>query len=770
MSKKSNLGIKHLNWFWGLISGYILVGLYLLYIAFSAPFLSIELVEKDGEWIIEDLYYKKWAEENNLSLGDTILSVDNVNIHEFPYIKFDKSIRSANLLTFKNSFNQIIDIEISHLDIPKQFYLQLIIPSFYFILTLFLAFYLYFKRKNPSINILIVFILVVSLAYISSSASGRLDSLGLIINGFCMLLCLVLLMQFFKSYFAFLNLKSPFLNKIEILYIIPFISIFLSIYSIFSPYFLTLRSAIILSFFILLLTLALSVLLINYYKYKIPQLKILFIGIIIPFLPFLVFFVLPKIIFREHLLSAEISALFLLFIPCSFIFTQLTERLFDIEYYITRLRYYVGFSLIFTLWILVGLYFLADRLLTFDRIFSLSFFIFLTLIALLYIKEKTDYSKRKVLFSTKGNYIHSLYTTIDKIGRTADLESILEKFTQEVRLHLEVNCVYILTYDFEKQLFTSNSGPSHLIPALTNSLNLDLGLIKKIDDFYFASIHQDTKCKRILVLNPNNTIHFKAEELLWLELLILYVNNFIENTKMIEGLIQELKTIKQANDKQFPWLNKLLWLHFEEEKYKLAQELHDTNLQEQLHIAREVDLLIHTKESSNIHKELKKVHEHMLTSLHDLRLYCESLKPPLLDTLGLNAALEKLIQKTEERSKFTLISEFDRLYLEDEDLNLVIYRIFQEVLNNAIKHSFATTVKIHLKEQTDGFEIMYSDNGIGCDLLKVTQSDSMGLKGIREKVQIFNGQMDINSSHQEGMSIRIKVIERRDRFDYDAYS
>ena len=133
-----------------------------------------------------------------------------------------------------------------------------------------------------------------------------------------------------------------------------------------------------------------------------------------------------------------------------------------------------------------------------------------------------------------------------------------------------------------------------------------LGEIRKIDKVYIAFLHQDAHFKRALVLGHNNTIQLKDEELLWLELLLLYVNNFIENTKMVEELLEELKHMKQADDGQLPWLNKLLWLRFEEEKYQLAQELHDTNLQEQLHIAREVDVLVNAKIQRIFKKSLQK--------------------------------------------------------------------------------------------------------------------------------------------------------------------
>ena len=55
-------------------------------------------------------------------------------------------------------------------------------------------------------------------------------------------------------------------------------------------------------------------------------------------------YALPVIVFNRYILSAEICSLFLMLIPFSFIFTQLTERIFDMEYFISRLRYYFNFS------------------------------------------------------------------------------------------------------------------------------------------------------------------------------------------------------------------------------------------------------------------------------------------------------------------------------------------------------------------------------------------------------------------------------------------
>ncbi|QGG52259.1 sensor histidine kinase [Lysinibacillus pakistanensis] len=757
------------RWFWLTIGIYVIIGIYLLFTSYSKPFVNIEIEEKGGNWIVTNPYYKDWANQYKIVPGDIILKVDGKDIKNISNVKYEFVIRTANKLTLEKPNGDIVHVKIKPFDIPQQFYYVFVVPTIYYFLSLILSVYLYLKQKNtPLLNLLILFILTVSLAYVSIGASGILNNVGVIVNRSSMLLCPVLLIHFLRLYFDFLNIKWLFINNIKILYVLPLSVVFLSIYGITNSSTHVALSNIILGIFFLLLIIILGIMISGNFKYKIPQLKILLSSIIIPFMPFLFLYALPEVIFHKQILSADICSLFLVLIPYSFICTQLTERLFDMEYFITRLRHYFNFSFAFTIWLMIGLYWITD--LSISRMTEIFFFTFLSLIALFYIKEKIDYRKRKILFSTKGDYIHRLYTTVDSIGRVVKIEDLLERFVQEVSLHLEIHHVYVLTYDFHTHAVTSTSKLKEYTQNQVDEVfieQLRLGDIKKTAHFYVAFIHQDTNYKRILVVDHNQSIYLKEEELLWLELVLLYLNNFIENTKMVEGLLEQLKHMKAADKSQLPWLNKLLWLRFEEEKYQLAQELHDTNLQEQLHIAREMDVLVRTKNTDDLQTKLSKIHEHMLASLNDLRGYCENLKPPLLDTLGLNAALEKLIQKNHKRAEFVLVYTIDRLYLEDERLNLMIYRLFQELLNNALKHSYADTVEINLFETEDGFEINYSDNGVGCKMDDIILADSMGIRGMQERVQAFNGQFSINTNLGEGMSIRIIVNEGNTSTTYD---
>ncbi len=148
------------------------------------------------------------------------------------------------------------------------------------------------------------------------------------------------------------------------------------------------------------------------------------------------------------------------------------------------------------------------------------------------------------------------------------------------------------------------------------------------------------RMKKIVLLISHT---LQKEELLWLELLALYVSMFMDSLKLIEDLVLDIQHMKVTNETQLPWLDKLLWNIIEKEKSILAQELHDTILQEQLHLARELDVLAG---SSTIQGEkVRAIREQLLNATKDLREYCENLSPPLLDTFGLQIALKKTCTK-----------------------------------------------------------------------------------------------------------------------------
>ena len=129
--------------------------------------------------------------------GDLVLKVDGKDIRNISNVKYELVIRSANNLTIEKPNGDIVHVQIKAFDIPQQFYYVFVVPTVYYFLSLILSVYLHIKQKEtPLLNLLILFILTVSLAYVSIGASGILNNVGIIVNRSSMLLCPVLLIHF----------------------------------------------------------------------------------------------------------------------------------------------------------------------------------------------------------------------------------------------------------------------------------------------------------------------------------------------------------------------------------------------------------------------------------------------------------------------------------------------------------------------------------------------------------------------------------------------
>ena len=153
------------------------------------------------------------------------------------------------------------------------------------------------------------------------------------------------------------------------------------------------------------------------------------------------------------------------------------------------------------------------------------------------------------------------------MGKAKDQQELLEQFKYEITEKLGTTAFTIAT--------------------ITEDVPFSRGEVNIVHNMTHLLLHDSGEEK--IMLNIRHVL--QKEELLWLELLALYVSMFIDNLKLIEDLISEIRLMKDSNDTQLPWLDKLLWNIIEKEKSILAQELHDTILQEQLHLGRELDVI-----------------------------------------------------------------------------------------------------------------------------------------------------------------------------------
>jgi two-component system, NarL family, sensor kinase len=196
----------------------------------------------------------------------------------------------------------------------------------------------------------------------------------------------------------------------------------------------------------------------------------------------------------------------------------------------------------------------------------------------------------------------------------------------------------------------------------------------------------------------------------------------------------------------------------EDERSRLAKDLHDglggllSGVKLQLG-AMKGNLILSEEHGRTFNNALGKLDE----SISEMRRVAHNMMPEALMKLGLQQALQDYCDGLSESQPFKINGEFYGLEKRMEpSVEIVLYRIVQELLNNAVKHSGATTILAQVMRQDNNLSITVEDNGKGFDNETVVQG--AGLKNIRSRVDYLKGQLDIKSELGKGTSIHIDCI------------
>ena len=179
-------------------------------------------------------------------------------------------------------------------------------------------------------------------------------------------------------------------------------------------------------------------------------------------------------------------------------------------------------------------------------------------------------------------------------------------------------------------------------------------------------------------------------------------------------------------------------------------------------IRLELCMQVLDKDIDKARKYIRDLKEQVNTNIQDLRKIIYNLRPMSLDDLGLVATIEKMLLDFESESgihtSFRLIGE----PVEINDLvQIAVFRIIQEALNNVKRHSKATIVSVKFEFLESSISILITDDGVGFNVDKVVDWEDddrcFGLIGMRERVELLQGYMDINSGSGNGTGIFIRI-------------
>lgn len=750
----------------------IIVSLFLFVISFTIPYIGISVNKINSKWQVSKVDNLGWGKYLGITTGDIIEKINeedpnsNVTIKKYGFVENINSLeinRAGEIQTFTIPKEIIQDILIYHI----------IIPFFIFSILLFLSIFLYVKNgKNQVIILLIYFFLAIGFSYISAGASARLNTLGLFINRLSLLFIPVLFLHFLFEYFRQYNII--WFNRKILKYYDLIVGITIAIHTFFmmvylGDFYLHIKSLVLIVFSLGFLF-DLVVLIYGYLKnrhsiYK-SIFKIMIIGIAVAFFPFVFLVVIPEIAFGFDLIPVTVAASFLIFIPIVFMYLVSAKQLFDIDFALGRLRYYSILSLFMSAFLLFLIYLMQVVDFTLSQWGKMSIVLFFGFILFSILKEELDYRIRSRLNSDKYNLQASLEHFSQNISRVTKINELEDFFIKEIKETLSIQKISLFELNKDTYSLKVRRGTFTLSGRDVDFLNknrfpnLSIGELVQLHHGVCVVIREKAESYYLLWLdNKKNKIKLNRDEGTWVKTIARYISIMYENLTLVEEFMKELeKTI--SHNTVSPLVLRLLFNIQEKERRRLSADLHDTVLQDQINLYRKLDLIIRDQDLPvKYQKQLYQLSQEILDINYEIRETCNELRPPLLNEKGIVESLTNLFFNAQLRYNFKI--RFDAAGFHqnlDDEYTLTIYRIVQELITNAAKHSKATEVVITLDCLDNDLYLYYKDNGVGMDLNEIQPSFAhMGLSGIRERVISLNGEIKLHSSLGNGFEVMILI-------------
>lgn len=228
-------------------------------------------------------------------------------------------------------------------------------------------------------------------------------------------------------------------------------------------------------------------------------------------------------------------------------------------------------------------------------------------------------------------------------------------------------------------------------------------------------------------------------------------------------LNQVTRIIESARTRQLLGLK--IIMAQEEERKRIAREIHDGPAQSLANIVLRTEIaerMLMKEQFELVQHELVDLKSQVRSGLGEIRKIIYNLRPMILDDLGLVPALRKLAQDFEEKTKvhtvFELTGKEVRL---PSAIEAAIYRMVQEAFSNVLKHANASHVSLEISFSPQLIALTIQDNGIGFkpDAMNcpTNRNGHFGLVGMRERVELIEGRLIIDSSPGQGTKIAIDI-------------
>jgi signal transduction histidine kinase len=201
----------------------------------------------------------------------------------------------------------------------------------------------------------------------------------------------------------------------------------------------------------------------------------------------------------------------------------------------------------------------------------------------------------------------------------------------------------------------------------------------------------------------------------------------------------------------------------EQERRKIAQDLHDGPLQELIALTFLCSAAIDSAEDPQMIAQLEAIRDNLKERIGELRAFASELRPPALERFGLDKAIDSHLDSFKRKyPEIEIHMEAQtRNLIPPEGVGVALYRIYQESLNNIVRHAQATGVTVLVGEHDRHITLEIRDNGQGFQLpeqwLDLARQGHLGLVGIHERAEALGGTAQVYSNPGEGTVIKVEI-------------
>lgn len=315
---------------------------------------------------------------------------------------------------------------------------------------------------------------------------------------------------------------------------------------------------------------------------------------------------------------------------------------------------------------------------------------------------------------------------------------------------------------------TLNKNKDDMSSILQFLKNEEKDLLQKIEDnslqiqqakyFLFSMFEKEDTNFKVFSPRDVESVHKNEIDKMNHEIDVLQKENeiLLSRSQMLHFCIKKLDE-EDSNDEERLDVLQLL----EDDRRRIAQDIHDTSLQNLTHLIHKVNLadLFIDQDPVRARMELAIVYNDLKNVIDDIRNVVYNLRPMEIDDLGLKVSLERFVSVFNENKEYDIDLDLQNVSCENEIYKTTIYRVIQECFNNIKKHAKASKIFFHWKQSSGCIYIDIEDNGIGFVYDKDTffENKKFGISMMRERILLLKGSVSILSDMNNGTKIHIEI-------------